>query len=178
MNDDNSKSVFIPLIHVCEPLNLITQLYNRGLSSDREEKLTLGVESKSWECNEFTSWKARELLVVKANPTLGKGLCVAQDLFKDKTSLQMHRSSKISLAKCKKRAQLERVSTLPAETMPSFLQLVTNHTHSTLHSIKQSPAHLPELLCLLGSAERKPPCFHLVLFYGKQKNMSLILCVL
>lgn len=55
MNDGNSECVFIPLIYVCEPLTLITQFYNRALSSDQKEELTLGVESMSWECNEFTS---------------------------------------------------------------------------------------------------------------------------
>lgn len=55
MNDDNSESVYIPLIYACEPLNQITQFYNRTLSSDQKEELTLGVESMSWECNEFTS---------------------------------------------------------------------------------------------------------------------------
>lgn len=55
MNDDNNNSVFIPFIYVYEPLNLITQLYNRSLSSDQKEELTLSVESMSWECNEFTS---------------------------------------------------------------------------------------------------------------------------
>lgn len=55
MNDGNSECVFIPLIYVCETLTLITQFYNRALSSDQKEELTLGVESMSWECNEFTS---------------------------------------------------------------------------------------------------------------------------
>lgn len=72
MNDDNSKSVFIPFIYVYEPLNLITQLYNRSLSSAQKEEPTLGVEGMSWECNEFLSCKVRELPVVKASPTPGK----------------------------------------------------------------------------------------------------------
>lgn len=55
MNDDNSKCVFIPFIYVYEPLNLITQVYNRSLSSAQKEELTLGVERMSWECKEFLS---------------------------------------------------------------------------------------------------------------------------
>lgn len=88
MNGDKSESVFILLIYVCEPLNLITQVYNRALSSDQKEELTLGVESMSWECNEFTSWKVRELLVVKANPAMGAVARVTRDLFMGKTALQ------------------------------------------------------------------------------------------
>lgn len=55
MNDDNSKRVFIPFIYVYGPLNLITQLYNGGLSSAKKEELILGVEGMSWEWNEFPS---------------------------------------------------------------------------------------------------------------------------
>lgn len=55
MNDDNSRSVFIPFIYVYEPLNLITPLHNKGFSSDLKEKLTSDAESMSQECNEFMS---------------------------------------------------------------------------------------------------------------------------
>lgn len=182
MNDDNSKCVFIPFIYVYEPLNLITQVYNRSLSSAQKEELTLGVERMSWECKEFLSWKVRELPVVKASPTPGKVVCLTKDLFVDKTSLrvsqQIHQSSKILLAKCKRRARLELAQTLLAETTQSFLRpWDRSHPPKTPLNSKFLPFSFLQFLYPLRSVERKRPDFHFVCFMVNRKWICSSFCV-
>lgn len=137
MNDDNNNSVFIPFIYVYEPLNLITQLYNRSLSSDQKEELTLSVESMSWECNEFTSWKVRELLVGKASPTEGT-LCRTENLFMDKTSLQVsqqiHQSSTSSWPNVKDELELVWTLVVRQYTPSSDPVTITPTQNSSLNS--------------------------------------------
>lgn len=134
MNDDNSRGVFIPFIYVNEPLNLITPLDNKGLSSDQKEELTLDVGSMSWELHEFMSWKVGEWLVVRTNTVLGK--CLTEDLLMERTSLQVSQqiqpSSKPFRPHVKEELNLSQRGFFWLRQHCLSSDLVTNHIHSKL----------------------------------------------
>lgn len=106
----------------------------------RKRNLHLGGESRSWECNEFTSWKVRELLV-KTSPPWGK-VRLTEDLIMDKPSLQVsqqiHQSSKSFGPNIIEELNLNWCEFFLLRECDPPSELVTNHILKTLHSTANS----------------------------------------
>lgn len=113
----------------------------------RERNSTLDVESMSWECNEFMSWKAGELLTVRTSPALGN-VWPTEDLLMEKTSLpvsqQIHPSSK--------------------SFWPHVEEVVNLHWCRLFWVRQQGLAVLPDALIPITSTQNSSPSSRFLLF--------------
>lgn len=133
--------VFSFPIFMClsESLNLITQLYNGGLSSGQKEELIVGVATQTGNGKEFTSQTMCELPGRKS-PALRKG-CHREDLLRDKQCRFSEYSLKLKNL-CMQKIQLDFMLTL---LQSIFLQsllvlklLRLKTLHLTAHSCSSS----------------------------------------